>query len=235
MEADKRLATLETAVANCRVYARRPGLVVYEEFLGAAPRRKIRIGDRVSSSQGLVTIPEVNRMLLEASVSEAEVRTVRPGQQAVVRVEAFPDRTLAGTVARVGTLARQSSERPFDEKRFDLVVDIDSTDGDLRPEMTARADILVGTRENVLIAPINAIFDEGGTTVAHVRAAGGRVETRQVVVGAANETFVEIVSGVADGDRLHVTMPADAGRSTPAPQATTPGAGGLVAGVPKPR
>jgi HlyD family secretion protein len=235
MEADKRRASLEAAVEACRVSAHRPGLVVYEEFLGASPRRKIRIGDRVSGSQGLVTIPEVSRMLLEASVSEAEVRSVHPGQQAVVRVEAYPDRTFAGTVSRVGTLAHQSSERPFDEKRFDLVVDIDSTDGDLRPEMTARADILVGTRENVLMAPINAIFDQGGTTVAHVRTAGGRVETRTVVLGVANDTFVEIISGVADGDRLHVTTPADAGRSTPAPQSTAPGAGGLVAGVPQPR
>ena len=57
-------------------------------------------------------------MLLEASVSESDMRRVHGGQRATVRIEAFPDRKLAGTVARVGTLARASADRPFDEKRL---------------------------------------------------------------------------------------------------------------------
>ena len=89
-------------------------------------------------------------MLLEASVSEAEVHRVRPGQTAAVRIEAFPDLRLTGKVTRVGTLARASADRPLDDKRFDLIVELDATTAELRPEMTARADILVGTRSDVL-------------------------------------------------------------------------------------
>ena len=73
--------TLQGLIEACSIYARRPGLVVYEEFMNASPRRKIRVGDRVTSSQGLVTIPEVNRMLVEASVGEAEVHRVAPGTE----------------------------------------------------------------------------------------------------------------------------------------------------------
>jgi HlyD family secretion protein len=211
-EAQARLELLLDQVENCSVYARRPGMVVFEEFLSANPRRKIRVGDRVTGSQGLVTIPDVNRMLLEASVSEAEVHRVRPGQAAAVRIEAFPDLRLTGKVTRVGTLARASADRPFDDKRFDLIVEIDATTAELRPEMTARADILVGTRSDVLMVPVNAIFEQQGKYVVHVVSRFG-VETRPVDIGETNDVAVEVVSGLQEGDQVLLTDPARGARS----------------------
>ena len=211
--AQTRLAQLADQVENCRIYARRPGMVVYEELLSASPRRKIRVGDRVTGSQGLVTIPEVNRMLMDASVSEADMHRVRAGQPATIRVEAFPDLRLTGKVTRVGTLARASADRPFEEKRFDLVVELDATDADLRPEMTARADIVVRTRSDVLLVPVNAVFDRQGTMVCHVVRPLG-IETRQVELGESNDVIVEVVAGLGEGDQVMLTDPGNA--ATPA-------------------
>jgi HlyD family secretion protein len=220
LEAQTRLTFVLDQIENCRIYARRPGMVVYEEYLAANPRRKIRVGDRVTGSQGLITIPEVNRMLVEASVSEAEVHRVQPGQRAAIRVEAFPDLRLAGKVTRVGTLARASVDRPFEEKRFDLAVELDPTQAELRPEMTARADIVVGTRTDVLLVPVNAVFEQQGTTVCHLVNRFG-IETRQVELGESDGLVVEVVAGLREGDRV---MLIDSGRGgTPA---ATPGAGG---------
>ena len=206
-EANSRLKLLNDLIESCSLYARRPGMVVYEEFLNANPRRKIRVGDRVTSSQGIVTIPEVNRMTLEASVSEAEVHRVRPGQEAAIRVEAFPDARLIGTVARVGTLARASADRPFDDKRFDVIIEVTPTSFDLRPEMTARADILVGSRTDVLVVPVSAVFDERGAMVAHVVSRTG-MRTVPVAPGESDDAMVEIVSGLNEGDRVLITQPA---------------------------
>ncbi len=215
-EAQARLKQLVDQVENCRIYARRPGMAVYEEFLNASPRRKIRAGDRVTGSQGLVTIPEVNRMLMEASVSEAEVHRVRPSQPATIRVEAFPDLRLTGKVTRVGTLARASADRPFEDKRFDLIVELDPTGADLRPEMTARADIVVGTRTDVLLVPVNAVFEQQGAMVCHVVRPLG-IETRQVELGESNDVMVEIVSGLSDGDQVTLTDPGKAASPAPSP------------------
>jgi multidrug resistance efflux pump len=205
-EAEARLAALVRLIDECSLHARRPGLVVYEEFLGANPRRKIRVGDRVTGSQGLVTIPEVDRMLLEASVGEGEVHRVRPGQTAKVRVEAFPNLRLDGRVVRVGTLARSSIDRPFDDKRFDLIIELDTTAGDLRPEMTASADVAVGAREGVLVVPVNAVFERQGSFVAHIVNASG-VDTRRIEIGASNDRLVEVTTGLREGDRVMLTEP----------------------------
>lgn len=205
-ETELRLRTLENLIAGCTIRARGPGLVVYEENLNANPRRKLRIGDRVFATQGIVTIPEVNRMLVEASVSEAEVHRVKAGQAAEIRVEAFPDLKLTGTVARVGTLATTSTTRPFDDKRFDLIITLDPTTAELRPEMSIRADVIVGTRSNVLMVPVTAVFNHQGTRVAYVVTATG-TDVRPIELGESNDRMVEIAGGLNQGDRVSLVAP----------------------------
>lgn len=214
-ETQLRVSLLETLIAGCTIRARGPGLVVYEENLNANPRRKLRIGDRVFASQGIVTIPEVNRMLVEASVGEAEVHRVKPGQRAEIRVEAFPDLQLAGKVTRVGTLASASPSRPFDDKRFDLIITLDPTTAELRPEMSIRADVIVGTRQGVVMVPVTAVFNHQGNRVVYVVGAAG-TEMRTVELGESNDRMIEIVSGLREGERVSL-----AGPDPPAP-GTTP-------------
>jgi HlyD family secretion protein len=205
-EIQLRLDTLVRLIDGCTIRARSSGLVVYEENLSANPRRKLRIGDRVFATQGIVTIPEVNRMLVEVTVSESEVHRVRPGQDAEVQVEAFPDLKLTGKVTRVGTLASSSANRPFDDKRFDLIITLDPTNAELRPEMSIRADVIVGTRTGVLMVPVTAVFNHQGSRVVYVNGAG-RSELRHVDLGESNDRMVEIVAGVREGERVSLTSP----------------------------
>jgi HlyD family secretion protein len=215
-ELQVRLDLLTRLIDGCTIRARGPGLVVYEENLQANPRRKLRIGDRVFATQGIVTIPEVNRMQVEASVSESEVHRVRAGQPAEIHVEAFPGLKLTGKVTRVGTLATASANRPFDDKRFDLVIALDPTDAELRPEMSIRADVIVGSRTGVLMVPVTAVFNNQGTHVVYVAGAGG-TEMRRVELGESNDRMVEVVAGLRDGERVSLLAPAAAGTGAPAP------------------
>ena len=213
-EANARVKLLQEQIENCSMHARRPGMVVYEEYLSANPRRKIRVADRVTGSQGLVTIPEVDRMLIEASVSEADVHRVRVGQRAAIFLEAFPGLRLAGRVTRVGTLASSSADRPLDDKRFDLIVELESSSADVRPEMTARVDVLLGERPGVLLLPVNAVFEHDGVTVSHVVGPFG-VETRLVQLGESDEALVEVISGLREGERVGLIDVANARRPEP--------------------
>ena len=223
-EAQARLELLTRLINACTIYAHSPGLLVYEEFVNVNPRRKVRVGDRVFATQGIVTIPEVNRMVVEASIGEAEVHRVKHGQPATIRVEAFPDLRLTGKVSRVGTLASASATRPFDEKRFDLIIEVDATTAELRPEMTARADIVVGTRKDVLLVPVTSVFEKQGSFVAYV-VSRNKVEPRPVDLGESNDRMVEVVSGLREHERVSLTEPPDAAatpQARPAPNALQP-------------
>ncbi len=211
-----RLDLLERLIEGCTVRARGAGLVVYEENLQVNPRRKLRIGDRVFATQGVVTIPEVSRMQVEASVSESEVHRVAAGQIAEVRVEAFPDLKLTGKVTRVGTLATTSATRPFDDKRFDLVITLDPTSAELRPEMSVRTDVIVGSRGDVLMVPVTAVFNNQGTRVVYVVGATS-TEPRRVDLGQSNDRMVEIVAGLREGERVSLAPPPATAPSAAAP------------------
>jgi HlyD family secretion protein len=235
-ETDARVKLLEEQIERCSIYARRPGLIVYEEFLAASPRRKVRVGDRVTGSQGLLTIPEVDRMLVEATASEGTVHRLASGLRAAVSLEAFPGLRFDGHVTRVGTLARSSAERPADDKRFDLIVELDQTSPDLRPEMTARVDVLLGERRDVLLVPVNAVFDRRGASVCHVAGRFG-VETRAVQLGESDGMMVEVIAGLNENDRVGLTdtasaeepsaVPPAAGAAGPAPMSQPRGIGSI--------
>jgi hypothetical protein len=87
--------------------------------------------------------------------------------------------------------------------------------------MTGRADVTVGARDDVLLLPVNAIFDQQGTLVAHVVGTTG-AETRRVALGESNDAVVEVVSGVREGEKVLLSAPA-AGAAQPAPGTTPKG------------
>jgi multidrug efflux pump subunit AcrA (membrane-fusion protein) len=122
----------------------------------------------------------------------------------VITLEAYPGLKLTGRVLTVGTVARVSPDRPFEGKRFDVVVDIDPNRADLRPEMTASVQIEIAQRADALLIPVNAIFDQDGLRVARVVGARG-TETRQIALGESNDVDVEVLQGVKEGERLQLS------------------------------
>jgi RND family efflux transporter MFP subunit len=198
-DATTQVHQLTDAIDSCTVRAERDGLVVYEENLSTVPRRKIRVGDRVTTSQGVVTIPEVSRMMADTSIREGDLHRIRPGQAAEAILEAFPGVKLSGKVVSVGTIARVVPDRPFDGKRFDVAIELSSDRPDLRPEMTARIAIQVAEVRDALVVPVMAVFTRGSEKVVHVFA-DGRVETRVVTVGQSNDALAEIQRGIHDGE-----------------------------------
>lgn len=199
--ARRRVAEITALIEQCAIYADSPGLVVYEEFMASSPRRKVRLGDRVTPSQAIARVVEVGRMLVDTSVLERSVHRVRPGQPVTVLLEAFPDLRLSGQVVSIGVLARTTRNGMAETKRFDVAVELDPATAELRPEMTARVDIRVGERRDIVRLPVSALFERDGLTLVNVRR-GGRVETRQVEVGEQNPRFVEVLAGVEEGERV---------------------------------
>ena len=207
---------LAALIEACDIYADAPGLVVYEEFMASSPRRKIRLGDRVTPSQGILRVVEVSRMLVDTWVPERSVHRVEPGQSVLVRVEAFPQLVLSGRVNSIGVLARTTRDRMTETKRFDVAVELEPTVAELRPEMTARVDIRVGERQDVLRLPVSALFERDGMVTVNVLRRR-QAETRQVELGEQNERFVEVVAGVVEGDRVTVVDSPGGGESGPLP------------------
>ncbi|HBH96853.1 MAG TPA: hypothetical protein DDX89_03535, partial [Candidatus Omnitrophica bacterium] len=93
-----------------------------------------------------------------------DIGKIAPGQRAVLTVDAFPDRDFTGTVAAILPKALIQQNVVY----YDAVVELDPSDGLLRPDMTASVRILVGERQGVLVVPNSAVKREEAERVVYV-------------------------------------------------------------------
>lgn len=168
------------------------------------------------------TIADLSEILVEIDVDETDVVHVHEGQGAKIEVDALPEVEYAGRVVEVGSSGFAKAQQP-DVQLFRVKVLLERPDERLRPGMSARATIEVETRAGVLVVPLQAVVERpplGADGKAVAPAAGTKAEElpalfvveaetarqRTVTTGISDATHVEIVSGVAEGNRV-VTGP----------------------------
>jgi RND family efflux transporter MFP subunit len=193
---------LEKQIANCTLTAPIDGLVVYandptRSFGSNQPQ--VEEGATVRERQKLISIPDIARMQVNAKVHESQIDKITTNMKARLRVDAFADQLLNGTVLDVAPLPDPSNFFSSDIKVYTTHIRIDDPLSGLRPGMTAQVEILVDRRENVLSVPVQAILQYNGKE--HVtKKVGDRFARGEVEVGASNEKFVQINKGLAEGD-----------------------------------
>jgi len=179
-----------------------PGLVVYMEVWKGGSMAKVQEGDSPWPGMGLIELPDLSSLIVETSVSEVDVSKVDSGQQVEIRLDAVPGPVYGGTITSISTLAQRKS-RGSQINVFEIEVTIDTTDERLKPGMSAKADIIVDTYENVLSVPLEAVFERDDTTVVYTE--GGK--TIPVSLGARNDFGVIITSGLEEGMDIALVDP----------------------------
>ncbi|TKJ36505.1 MAG: hypothetical protein CEE38_11880 [Planctomycetes bacterium B3_Pla] len=210
---DQRMKKAERQIDACMIKAPAPGLVIYasssDVFMrrGGGGSRNIDEGETVYERQKIISLPDTAEMIAEIAVHEAEVDKVRPGQRAVITVDPFPDETFTGQVLKVAHLP--DSRRGFlnpDLKVYITQVLIEGTHDYLKPGMSAKVEILVERLEDVIIVPVQVVANRGGKKVCFVSTPGG-TEERIVQTGAFDDTFVQIVDGLEEGEEVLLNPP----------------------------
>ncbi len=203
-EVSAKLELARQQLARCEVRAEVPGIVVYQEVFSGTERRKPQVGDQVWANQPLVILPDISRMVVETKVREVDIHKVARNQSVAVRVEAYPELRLSGSVSLLGTLAQEERGRRG-SKFFTVTIQIQQSDPRLRPGMTARVEIQVEERKDALYLPLDAVFEREGRTIVYL--AGRRPRAREVVLGPSNADFVVVEKGLAEGERVLLRDP----------------------------
>lgn len=168
------------------------------------------VAGQTLGNNGLVaTVADLRRMQATVYVNEIDIPQVRTGQETEIRVDALQGRMFRGEVTQVGQM-------PGDDNNvvtYPVVSVLPNPQGLLRPGMTVDVNIVLGKSEAALVVPVEALVDAGGRTAVLVPGAAadgqpGRPEPRPVQVGLRNDTFVEIVGGLEEGDQILVPQAA---------------------------
>src|SRR5262249_2053242 len=140
--------------------------------------------------QPLFSLPDLTQMHMKVKVHEAMVKKAKKGQKAEIRIDAYPNRVLHGTVKSVATLA--NAEGWFDRfvKESETIVTIDEVPAEagLKPGFTGDVKILVSEMPDVLMVPVQAVGPLEGKHYAYVAGSKG-TERREVTVGENNDKF----------------------------------------------
>ena len=156
-------------------------------------------GGTIWRNQPVFVLPDMEKMQVKLGVHESLVSKVKVKQKAIVRVDAFSDKTLYGTVESVSPLS--ASTRHESSNNYHVVVTIDKFPQKmkLKPGMTAEVEVYVGKYPDVLAVPIQAVTSFGNKKFVFAKKSNGQFESREVEVGNSNLSFVSISEGLKAG------------------------------------
>jgi len=198
-----KLEKLSKQIEKCKLLAPGDGLIVYANDanqMRGSTAPQIEEGAVVRERQKIFSLPDITNMQVNTKVHEAMVNDVEPGQHAKIRVDAFANEPLTGTVKMVQPLPDPSSFFSSDIKVYTTLVNIDQVNTSLRPGMTAEVTILIDTLDDVLTIPVTAVLPLKGKNYVYVLPPDGEPRRAEVELGRTNDIMIQIVKGVDEGD-----------------------------------
>ncbi len=154
-------------------------------------------GEFIGRGEPLADIVNVERIKVNVDVPEMDVRFLKQGQDALVRIDAFPEARIPGKVDFVAYKADPAT------KTFHVRVIIPNPGRRIRPGMIARAVFLRRVIPEAVTAPIFALVDKSGERIVYVEE-DGVVHARSVSIGVIERDRVQITEGLEPGDHLIV-------------------------------
>lgn len=202
-------ADLQVQLESCVVRATKKGLVAY----GAAKKDRysnsetIEVGADIRRGQAIITIPDMSRLAVDVDIHESQIKKIQLGQLVRVTIDAEADKTLTGRVTKVAVLPDSSASR-FNPsmKVYPTRIEIDGEHDWLMPGMTAKVEIVVNELKGVVYVPVQSVFFEGDAHYTFVMD-GVKYERRPVDIGANNDEFIEVKSGLEEGDVVLLKKP----------------------------
>jgi membrane fusion protein (multidrug efflux system) len=176
-------------------------LKIVAPFDGIAGIRNISIGDYLKDGADIVNIEDLDALYVDFRLPERYQTKVRPGQTALVDLDALPGRRFSALVQAVDPLVDANG------RSVGIRGCIDNRQLQLRPGMFARVTPVFGVREDAKVIPEEAIVPQGGRQFVVKLADGPDQDTRiaqrvEVKVGVRQPGKVEIVEGLQAGDTV---------------------------------
>ncbi|MEW6622108.1 MAG: efflux RND transporter periplasmic adaptor subunit [Bacillota bacterium] len=189
------LQQLRNQYSQLEVVSPIDGVVAYVD---AEPGRTVQPGDWLGH------IYNTADMRLGTQIDDIDVLMVRQGSPVQVTVDAIPGQTFVGEVTHVSTMGKDMDGIT----RFYVDIKVEGSP-ELRPGMQARGYIDAGSAENVLLIPLEAIFEDDGQPKVEVLEDDGTVRLVAVKLGLMNNRFAEVKEGLEEGELVITGSTAD--------------------------
>lgn len=186
--------------AEDRAYAEQLflGTPIVSPIAGRVIDKPIEVGSVVTAKQLLLTVADMNNLIMRTAVSELLLPKVKLGQKLAVHVDAFPDQPFVGTITLISPQVNPAT------RTGDIEVRVFDREDLLKPGMFATVTIVTDRREDGIAVPGDALMTRAdGQTIVFI-AEDSTARQRVVKTGIMTKTETEITSGLKAGDRVVV-------------------------------
>ena len=215
---------LKRAEANAdKMIAKAPmnGVVVVQSTFRGSEFGYYQQGDQVYPGQMFMQVVDPASMVINASVNQADVDSLRIGMRAMVRFDAYPGLELPARLVMVGAIAKQGLSRYAYKRDVPVRLRLEKMDARVIPDLSVSADVMISEEEAPAVVPMETIFDgvsikdesdgsgrDNGLMKAFVFVKSGEQWVRrEVQVGIRGNTHAAIRSGLKPGEIVAADRP----------------------------
>jgi RND family efflux transporter MFP subunit len=185
------------AIMNTAIIAPSDGAVVSVNL-----KKSSVLSAQTYSSTTAITLVDTNSVRFEGLVDEIDIMKVQRGQKVTIAVDAIPNKVFTGRVKFISPFGTQSGN----VIKFDVIIELDPIDVELRGGLSATADISIYSAKNVLLVPVSVIVEtREGSVVAVINPTTGQPEYKAVTLGQQTFQYAEVLSGLKEGDKVTVS------------------------------
>lgn len=170
-------------------------LDLYAEASGYVTQRSVVQGMRVMPSDTLFDIADLSRLWVLADVYESDLPAIRLGMTAEITVPYLPGKAWRGPVTYVAPTVEEKT------RTVKVRVEVDNGAASLKPDMFADVLLHVDLGAGIIV-PDSAVIDAGDRKLVFLDREGGRLEPREIQIGAKLPSGFQVLSGLAPGDRV---------------------------------
>lgn len=166
----------------------------------------------------IMRIADLSKKQIKAKVDETDIGNIRIGQEATFTVDAYTDQQFTARVAKISqtdvtnswdtSTSSSSSASGTSVIYYYVTLDVDDPENLLLPAMTARVVIHTADRNDALVVPLSTLKTDANGSYVLVLQEDGTQETRYVETGIYSDEYVEILSGLSEGERVVSTYTA---------------------------
>ena len=166
----------------------------------------------------IMRIADLSKKQIKAKVDETDIGNIRIGQEATFTVDAFTDKKFTARVSKISqtdvtnswdtSSSASSSSSGTSVIYYYVTLDVDDPENLLLPAMTARVVINTADRNDALVVPLSTLKTDAAGSYVLVLQEDGTQETRYVETGIYSDEYVEILSGLSEGERVVSTYTA---------------------------
>ncbi len=202
---------------------------IYSPMTGTVSMLLVELGERVAGTglmagTELLRVADLSRMEAQVEVNENDIVRVNARDTAIIRVDAYLDHKFTGIVTEIANSAKTTGVSADQVTNFDVKILIlpesysELTDSDntnpLRPGMSTTVDIQTETRSDIVTVPIQSVTTRTDTTIIAITPSDEDIRTlvfitdgeyalaKDVVTGIQDNSYIEIISGINEGDRV---------------------------------